>query len=70
MEQLAEEMRALRMEMEELKKAKADRSAAMAMDEEQEGASDAEDPSWGSLLMPTSVEPTNPNAQFLCQVLS
>ena len=58
------------MDLENLKKANADRSAAMAMDEEQEGASDVEDPSWGSLLKPTTVEPSTSNAQFLCQVLS
>lgn len=70
MEQVVEELKALRLEMENLKKANADRNAAMAMDEEQEGPSDAEDPSWGRILMPTTVEPTQPSAQFLCQVLS
>ena len=71
MEQIVEELKALRMEMEQMKKARADPQGPVPMDAEgNEEDSEPEDPSWGNILVPTSVEPSTPAAQFLCQVMS
>ena len=59
------------MEMEQMKKARADPQGPVPMDAEgNEEDSEPEDPSWGNILVPTSVEPSTPAAQFLCQVMS
>ena len=68
-EQILAELSALRKELSDLKK-KQQEDVDMTEEDKDEEEEEEEPPSWGALLRPVAVEPSQEGAQFLCQVLS